>query len=188
MAKINVLDKQVAELIAAGEVVERPASIVKELVENAVDAGATKVTVEIQGGGIRYIRVTDNGTGIAREDVENAFLRHATSKVKNEEDLTRIMTMGFRGEALASIAAMCRVELLTRTAEEIAGTRYTISGGEPGELSDAGCPTGTTITVRDVFFNTPARMKFLKKDVSEGNSVAAAVEKAALGNLSLIHI
>ena len=182
MAKINVLDKQVAELIAAGEVVERPASIVKELVENAVDAGATKVTVEIQGGGIRYIRVTDNGTGIAREDVENAFLRHATSKVKNEEDLTRIMTMGFRGEALASIAAMCRVELLTRTAEEIAGTRYAISGGEPGELSDAGCPTGTTITVRDVFFNTPARMKFLKKDVSEGNSVAAAVEKAALGN------
>lgn len=177
-----MLDKQVAELIAAGEVVERPASIVKELVENAVDAGATKVTVEIQGGGIRYIRVTDNGTGIAREDVENAFLRHATSKVKTEEDLARIMTMGFRGEALASIAAMCRVELLTRTADEVAGTRYTISGGEPGEVSDAGCPTGTTITVRDVFFNTPARMKFLKKDVSEGNSVAAAVEKAALGN------
>lgn len=182
MAKINVLEKQVAELIAAGEVVERPASIVKELVENAVDAGATKVTVEIQGGGIRYIRVTDNGSGILREDVANAFLRHATSKVKNEEDLTHITTMGFRGEALASIAAMSRVELLTRTAEEVAGTRYTISGGEPGELADAGCPVGTTITVRDVFYNTPARMKFLKKDVAEGNSVAATVEKAALGN------
>ena len=131
MAKINVLDRQVAELIAAGEVVERPASIVKELVENAVDAGATKITVEIQGGGVRYIRVTDNGSGILREDVKNAFLRHATSKVRVQEDLGHITTMGFRGEALASIAAMCRVEMLTRTADEIAGTRYTIAGGEP---------------------------------------------------------
>lgn len=182
MAKINVLDRQVAELIAAGEVVERPASIVKELVENAVDAGATKITVEIQGGGVRYIRVTDNGSGIPREDVKNAFLRHATSKVRVQEDLGHITTMGFRGEALASIAAMCRVEVLTRTADEIAGTRYTIAGGEPGELADAGCPVGTTISVRDVFYNTPARMKFLKKDLSEGNSVAAVVEKEALAN------
>ena len=182
MARINVLDRQVAELIAAGEVVERPASIVKELVENAVDAGATKVTVEIQGGGVRYIRVTDNGRGILREDVKNAFLRHATSKVRVQEDLGNITTMGFRGEALASIAAMCRVEVLTRTVDELEGTRYTIAGGEPGELADAGCPVGTTISVRDVFYNTPARMKFLKKDLSEGNSVAAVVEKEALAN------
>lgn len=182
MAKINVLDRQVAELIAAGEVVERPASIVKELVENAVDAGATKITVEIQGGGVRYIRVTDNGSGILRDDIKNAFLRHATSKVRVQEDLGHITTMGFRGEALASIAAMCRVEVLTRTADEVAGTRYTIAGGGPGELSDAGCPVGTTISVRDVFYNTPARMKFLKKDLSEGNSVAAVVEKEALAN------
>lgn len=182
VAKINVLEKQVAELIAAGEVVERPASIVKELVENAVDAGASTVTVEIRRGGISYIRVTDNGSGIEREDVAKAFLRHATSKVRVCDDLGQITTMGFRGEALASIAAMCRVELLTRTAEEETGTLYTISGGEAECLEDAGCPVGTTITIRDVFFNTPARMKFLKKDVSEGNSVAAAVEKAALGN------
>ncbi len=182
MAKINILEKQVAELIAAGEVVERPASIVKELVENSVDAGAKVITVEIQAGGVRYIRVTDNGSGIERVDVENAFLRHATSKVKVSDDLEHITTMGFRGEALASIAAMCRVELLTRTQDEVAGTRYAIAGGV-GELpEDAGCPVGTTITVRDVFYNTPARMKFLKKDVSEGNSVAAVVEKAALAH------
>ncbi len=182
MARINVLDKQIAELIAAGEVVERPASIVKELVENAIDAGATAVTVEIQAGGVRYIRVTDNGSGILREDVANAFLRHATSKVRVQEDLSNILTMGFRGEALASIAAMCRVDLLTRTPDDVAGTHYAIAGGEELVCEDAGCPAGTTITVRDVFYNTPARMKFLKKDVSEGNSVAAAVEKAALGN------
>lgn len=182
MAKINVLDKRVAELIAAGEVVERPASIVKELTENAVDAGSTSITVEIQGGGIRLIRVTDNGSGIGREDVAHAFLRHATSKVRVSEDLSHITTMGFRGEALASIAAMAKVEMLTRTKEEVAGTFYSIAGGEEEQLQDAGCPTGTTITVRDVFYNTPARMKFLKKDVSEGNSVAAVVEKAALAN------
>ena len=182
MAKINVLEKQVAELIAAGEVVERPASIVKELVENAVDANASSVTVEIQGGGIRYIRVTDSGSGIEREDVANAFLRHATSKVRVQEDLSHITTMGFRGEALASIAAMCRVDLLTRTKDEVAGTHYAIAGGEEQICEDAGCPVGTTITVRDVFYNTPARMKFLKKDVSEGNSVVAVVEKAALAN------
>lgn len=185
LGKINVLEKQVAELIAAGEVVERPASIVKELVENAIDAGASAVTVEIRGGGIRYIRVTDNGCGIEREDVSKAFLRHATSKVRDSGDLNHIMTMGFRGEALASIAAMSRVELLTRTAGELAGTRYAVSGGEEEALEDAGCPVGTTITIRDVFYNTPARMKFLKKDVTEGNSVQAVVEKAALAEPSI---
>lgn len=185
MGRINVLEKQVAELIAAGEVVERPASIVKELVENAIDAGASAVTVEIRGGGIRYIRVTDNGCGIERDDVPKAFLRHATSKVRDSGDLNHIMTMGFRGEALASIAAMCRVELLTRTAAELAGTRYAVSGGEGEVLEDAGCPVGTTITIRDVFYNTPARMKFLKKDVTEGNSVQAVVEKAALAEPSI---
>ncbi len=182
MPKINILEKQVAELIAAGEVVERPSSIVKELMENAVDAKASSITVEIQGGGVRYIRVSDNGSGIERADVRSAFLRHATSKVRQVEDLNDIATMGFRGEALASIAAMCRVEMLTRTREEQAGTHYRIAGGEEEELEDAGCPVGTTITVRDVFYNTPARMKFLKKDISEGNSVAAVVEKIALGN------
>lgn len=180
MAKINVLEKHVAELIAAGEVVERPASIVKELVENAIDAGAASVTVEIKGGGIQYIRITDNGCGIERDDIRNAFVRHATSKVRISEDLSNITTMGFRGEALASVAAMSRVEVLTRTADEVAGTHYCIAGGEEQSLEDAGCPVGTTLTIRDVFYNTPARMKFLKKDVTEGNSVAAAVEKAAL--------
>lgn len=180
MPRINVLDKQVAELIAAGEVVERPASVVKELLENAVDAGATAVTVEIQNGGVSYIRITDNGYGIERADVRNAFLRHATSKVRVSEDLNHIMTMGFRGEALASVAAMAKVEVLTRTQDEDAGTHYAIWGGEEQLLEDAGCPVGTTIMVRDLFYNTPARMKFLKKDASEGNSVGAVVEKVAL--------
>ncbi len=180
MGKINILEKQVAEMIAAGEVVERPSSIAKELLENAIDAGATAITAEIRGGGIQYLRITDNGYGIDREDVPRAFLRHATSKVRESGDLNHIMTMGFRGEALASIAAMCRVELLTRTAEEMAGTRCLIEGGEQISLEDTGCPVGTTMIVRDVFYNTPARMKFLKKDVTEGNSVQAVTEKAAL--------
>jgi DNA mismatch repair protein MutL len=180
MAKIHVLDSQVAELIAAGEVVERPASIVKELVENAVDAGARRITVEIQGGGIRYIRVADDGCGIAREDVRTAFVRHATSKVLTKEDLERIVTLGFRGEALASVAAVGRVELLTRTAAETEGTYYRIEGSLEQVLEDAGCAVGTTIIVRDLFYNTPARMKFLKKDIAEGNAVAAAVDRAAL--------
>lgn len=180
MGKINILEKQVAEMIAAGEVVERPSSIAKELLENAIDAGATAITAEIRGGGIQYLRITDNGYGIDREDVPRAFLRHATSKVRESGDLNHIMTMGFRGEALASIAAMCRVELLTRTAEEMAGTRCLMEGGEQISLEDTGCPVGTTMIVRDVFYNTPARMKFLKKDVTEGNSVQAVTEKAAL--------
>ncbi|MDD6174522.1 MAG: DNA mismatch repair endonuclease MutL, partial [Firmicutes bacterium] len=182
MAKINVLDKQLAELIAAGEVVERPASAAKELVENAVDAGATSITVEIQNGGVTFLRVSDNGCGIAREDVPLAFLRHATSKISNQDDLAAIGTLGFRGEALASICAMARVELLTRTEGELAGTRYVIEGGAEKSCEDAGCPVGTTILVRDLFYNTPARMKFLKKDVSEGNAVAGVVDKAALSH------
>ncbi|UZT81138.1 DNA mismatch repair endonuclease MutL [Caproicibacterium sp. BJN0003] len=180
MAKINVLDKHVAELIAAGEVVERPSSVIKELVENAVDAGASAVTVEIKNGGVTFMRVTDNGCGIAREDVSNAFLRHATSKVFSQNDLEHIGTLGFRGEALASICAVSHVELLTRTKEELAGTRYVISGGEKEVCEDAGCASGTTILVRDLFYNTPARMKFLKKDVTEGNAVASIIDHEAL--------
>lgn len=182
MAKINLLDKHVAELIAAGEVVERPASVIKELVENSIDAGATSVAVEIQNGGASLMRVTDNGSGIAREDVPTAFLRHATSKVLNAEDLESIGTLGFRGEALASVAAVARVELLTRTEDELAGTRYVIEGGEQQTLEDAGCARGTIITVRDIFFNTPARMKFLKKDTTESNAVAAVLDKIALSH------
>lgn len=182
MPKIHVLDKHTAELIAAGEVVERPASVVKELLENAIDAGATAVTVEIRGGGVSYMGITDNGCGIVREDVPTAFLRHATSKVQTERDLEAIGTLGFRGEALASIAAVARIELLTRTAEEIAGTRCLLEGGEDMQLEDAGCPQGTTILVRDLFYNVPARMKFLKKDVSEGNAVAGVVDRIALSH------
>ena len=149
MAKIHVLEKHVAELIAAGEVVERPSSVIKELVENSIDAGA-------------YMRVTDNGGGIAREDVPKAFLRNATSKVESAEDLDGIGTLGFRGEALASICAVSRVTLLTRTEEELAGTSYQIEGGEELALEDAGCAKGCTIVVRDLFYNTPARMNFCK--------------------------
>lgn len=182
MGKINLLDKHVAELIAAGEVVERPASVIKELVENSIDAGATSVSVEIQNGGAVLMRVTDNGSGIAREDVPTAFLRHATSKVLNEEDLESIGTLGFRGEALASIAAVARIDLLTRTEEELAGTHYVIEGGEEQAFEDAGCARGTVLTVRDIFFNTPARMKFLKKDTVESNAVAAVMDKIALSH------
>ena len=182
MPHIQVLDKHTAELIAAGEVVERPSSVVKELLENTIDAGATMVAVEIQNGGVTYIRITDNGAGIAREDVPTAFLRHATSKVRREEDLEAIGTLGFRGEALASIAAVSRVELLTCAAGETAGTRYTLEGGEDGRLEDTGCPQGTTIVVRDLFYNVPARMKFLKKDVSEANAVAGVVDRIALSH------
>lgn len=182
MAKIQVLDKHTAELIAAGEVVERPASVVKELVENAIDAGATTITVEIKNGGISYIGITDNGCGFSREDVPTAFLRHATSKIRVEEDLNTISTLGFRGEALASVAAVARVELVTRTEDELAGTRYVIEGGEEIELSDAGCPRGSTICVRDLFYNVPARMKFLKKDVGEANAVAGVVDRLALSH------
>ncbi len=182
MAKIQVLDRRTAELIAAGEVVERPSSVVKELMENAIDAGATSLAVEIENGGVRTIRVTDNGCGIVHDEVTTAFLRHATSKVRTEDDLERIGTLGFRGEALASISAVARVELITRTADELAGTRCVIEGGGDPEVSEIGCPVGTTIFVRDLFYNVPARMKFLKKDVSEANAVAAVVDCLALSH------
>ncbi len=182
MPKIKVLPKEIAELIAAGEVVERPASVIKELMENAIDAGSSSVTVEIKNGGITYIRVTDNGCGISRDDIHTAFVSHATSKISTRDDLYAIGTLGFRGEALASIAAVSNVEVLTRTPEEEPGTRYCISAGEETLVDDAGCPLGTTIVVRDLFFNTPARMKFLKKDVSEANAVASIVDKIALSN------
>ncbi len=182
MPKINVLPKSVAELIAAGEVVERPASVIKELLENSIDSGASSITAEIKNGGITYIRVSDNGCGIEREDIKKAFLSHATSKISSENDLNSILTLGFRGEALASIAAVSKVELITRPASEEIGSRYCIEAGEEVLIDDAGCPLGTTIVVRDLFFCTPARMKFLKKDVSEGNSVSGVVEKIALSH------
>lgn len=182
MPKIQVLDKQVAELIAAGEVVERPSAVIKELVENSVDAGASVVTVEIRRGGITYMRVTDNGCGIAAEEVPVAFLRHATSKVANEEDLNSIGTLGFRGEALASVSAVAHVEMFTRMKDRNTGARYLCGGEEEPVLEEVGCPQGTTIIVRDLFFNTPARMKFLKKDSTEGNSVAGVLDKLAMSH------
>ena len=182
MAKINILPKHIAELIAAGEVVERPASVVKELMENAIDAGATTITLEIRNGGVRYIRITDNGCGIDHEDVPKAFLSHATSKVRDENDLNSIFTLGFRGEALASIAAVSRTEILTKTENEPFGTSYAVEGGVQTRYDQAGCPNGTTIVVRDLFFNTPARMKFLKKDVAEANAVADIVDKISLSH------
>lgn len=182
MAKINILSKHIAELIAAGEVVERPASVVKELMENSIDAGASAITLEIKNGGVTYIRITDNGCGIEREDVPNAFISHATSKISNEADLNSIFTLGFRGEALASIAAVSRTEILTKSSNEDSGTAYAISGGTQLKYEPAGCPDGTTIIVRDLFYNTPARMKFLKKDVSEANAVAEVVDRIALSH------
>ena len=182
MPQINILPKHLAELIAAGEVVERPASIVKEIMENAIDAGADKITLEIQRGGITYIRITDNGCGIERSEIRKAFVSHATSKIANENDLNSILTLGFRGEALASIAAVSRVEMMTRAKGEEIGTRYCIEGGEEILIDDAGCPEGTTLIVRDIFYNTPARMKFLKKDVTEANAVAGVVDRIALSH------
>ena len=182
MGVINVLDKHVAELIAAGEVVERPASVIKELVENAIDACAKHVTVEIKNGGTTFMRVTDDGCGFLREDVKLAFLRHATSKVREQDDLDHIATLGFRGEALASISAVSRLQLITKSAKEDTGTSYIIEGGEEKSFDDAGCPVGTTFVIRDLFYNIPARAKFLKKDVSEGNTVSNIVDKTALSH------
>lgn len=180
--KIEVLTPHVADLIAAGEVVERPASVVKELVENAVDAGAHTVTVEIQRGGMAMIRVTDDGAGIPAEECATAFLRHATSKLRAAQDLEAIGTLGFRGEALAAIAAVARVELFTCTAQEELGTTLTIEGGQLVAQERIGCPLGTTLVVRDLFFNTPARLKFMKKDSAEGAAVFALVQKLALAH------
>ena len=182
MSKIIQLSPHVANLIAAGEVVERPASVVKELLENAVDAGATQVTVEIRDGGMTFLRVTDNGCGMAPEDARTAFLRHATSKLRTAEDLAAIATMGFRGEALAAIASVSRIDLLTKTANAIGGTSLSLEAGNITEETEAGCPDGTTIIVRDLFFNTPARMKFMKSDTVEGGKVAAAVQMQALAH------
>lgn len=182
MGIIHVLDKHTAELIAAGEVIERPSSVIKELLENAIDAHATAITVEIKNGGITYMRVTDNGIGIAREDVAAAFLRHATSKIELKDDLNHISTLGFRGEALASICAVAKVQLLTRRECDDIGTQYCIEGGDEISLNEAGCPVGTTFVVRDLFYNVPARMKFLKKDVTEANHIAAIMDRIALSH------
>ena len=182
MSKIQQLDPHVADLIAAGEVVERPASAVKELIENAIDAGADSVTVEIQRGGMSYLRVTDNGSGIEAEDCLAAFLRHATSKIRTEYDLEAIGTLGFRGEALAAIASVSRVELMTRTRDAASGTALLLDGGVVRTREEVGCPVGTTMIVRDLFFNTPARQKFLKRDSAEGSAVTAVVQHAALSH------
>ena len=182
MPKIIQLSPHIANLIAAGEVVERPASVAKELLENAVDAGASKITIEIKDGGMTYLRITDNGCGMTAEDARTAFLRHATSKLRTAEDLSAIGTMGFRGEALAAIASVSRIEIMTKTPGSLSGTSLTLEAGKITEESEVGCPDGTTIIVRDLFFNTPARMKFMKSDTVEGSRVTAAVQMQALAH------
>ena len=182
MPKINVLPKEISELIAAGEVVERPSSVIKELIENSIDAGAKTITVEIRNGGITYMRVTDDGCGIANSEVPLAFLRHATSKISSEKDLDFISTLGFRGEALAAVSSVAKVEMFTKTKAENFGTHYIIEGSCEVLYDEDGCSDGTTIIIRDLFFNTPARMKFLKKDTYEGNSVAAIVDRIAISH------
>lgn len=181
MPKIVQLSRHVADLIAAGEVVERPASVVKELVENAIDAGATRVTVEIQNGGMTLIRILDNGCGMAPEDARTAFLRHATSKIRNKDDLAAISTLGFRGEALAAISAVSRIDLLTKAADT-PGVSLHLEAGQITQEAPAGCPDGTTILVRDLFYNTPARMKFMKSDQAEASAVFLAVQQQALAH------
>ena len=185
MPKIIQLSSHIANLIAAGEVVERPASVAKELLENAVDAGASKVTIEMKDGGMTFLRVTDNGCGMAPADARTAFLRHATSKLRTAEDLAAIATCGFRGEALAAIASVSRIDLLTKTPSSIEGVSLRLEAGQIVEESEAGCPDGTTIIVRDLFFNTPARMKFMKSDTVEGSRVTAAVQLQALAHPSV---
>lgn len=182
MPRVHVLDKELAELIAAGEVIERPSSVIKELVENSIDSGATAITVEIKQGGISYIRITDNGCGIAHEDVPVAFLRHATSKLNVKDDLSKILTLGFRGEALASICAVAKCEVITKTKDEEYGTHYIIEGTEEKLLERSGCPDGTTIIIRDIFYNVPARLKFLKQDKYEGNAIASIVSKISVSH------
>ncbi len=182
MGRINLLQKETSELIAAGEVIERPSSVIKELIENSIDSGADNITVEIKNGGISYIRITDNGCGMETEDVPTAFLRHATSKITSKEDLNSINTLGFRGEALASICAVARVEVLTKVAGSMYGTHYIIEGSEEKLNEQTGCPDGTTIIIRDIFFNVPARLKFLKKDVAEGNAIADITSKIAVSH------
>ncbi len=182
MGKINLLSKDVSELIAAGEVIDRPSAIVKELLENSIDSGASIITVEIKNGGRTYMRITDNGCGIAYEDVPTAFVRHATSKISSASDLDKILTLGFRGEALASVCAVAKVDLITKCVGDDLGTHYKICGAQEETYEQSGCPDGTTIIVRDIFYNVPARLKFLKKDVTEGNAIAAIVNKIALSH------
>lgn len=182
MGAIHVLDKSVYELIAAGEVIERPSSVIKELVENSIDAGAKKIIIELKSGGKVYLRITDNGSGMSKEDLPLAFLRHATSKISSEDDLNRIHTLGFRGEGLASICAVSKVEVMSKRKEDELGCRYEIEGGVQTAYEPAGCPDGTTIVVRDLFYNVPARQKFLKKDVTEANSIASIIQKLALSH------
>ena len=182
MGEIQILDKNTIDQIAAGEVVERPASVVKELAENAIDASATAITVEVRDGGASLIRITDNGGGIPADQVRLAFTRHATSKIRKLDDLVQISSLGFRGEALASIASVARVELITKTPESLTGTRYCIEGGEEKEMEEIGAPGGTTFLVRNLFYNTPARAKFLKSAGAEGNRIAAVVEELALSH------
>lgn len=182
MGIINVLSPGMANLIAAGEVVDRPGSVVKELIENSIDAGSRRIEVEIKNGGVSYIRISDDGSGVEREDISKMFLRHATSKIKDPEDLQRIATMGFRGEALAAISAVSRVDLFTRTEGSVGGLHITCEGGQTGEPVETGCPKGTTITVRDLFYNVPARMKFMKKDQTEASYCENAVVSAALAH------
>ena len=180
MAHIHLLDPNTIDKIAAGEVVEKPASVVKELVENAIDAGATALTIEIKGGGIDSIRITDNGMGIEKADVKNAFLRHATSKIEKADDLQTVKTLGFRGEALSSISAVAKVEMITKTKDSLLGTRYVIEGAKEVEFSEVGAPNGTTIIVRNLFYNVPARRKFLNSPITEGGYIADLVEHIAL--------
>ena len=182
MPQIQCLPPHVADLIAAGEVVERPASVIKELLENAIDAGASAIAAEIERGGLTFIRITDNGCGIPAEQLPTAFLRHATSKLRAAADLAAIGTLGFRGEALAAIAAVSRVDIFSRSPEEEMGAALHLEGGVPGHTEPTGCPKGTTICVRYLFYNTPARMKFMKKDSAEGAAVAGVVQHLALSH------
>ena len=176
MRQIHVLDSETIDKIAAGEVVERPASVVKELVENAIDAGATAITVEAKEGGITFLRVTDNGSGMAGEQLRIAFVRHATSKIESAADLNHIGSLGFRGEALSSIAAVSRVEVITKTADGLTGTRMAMEGGAETDFEEIGAPEGTTFLVRNLFYNTPVRRKFLKQPATEGGYIADLME------------
>lgn len=182
MASIHILSHETIDKIAAGEVVERPSSIVKELVENAVDAGAEAITVEIKDGGISFIRVSDNGCGIEKQEIRKAFLRHATSKIRDADDLLRLHSLGFRGEALSSISAVSQTEMITKTGRELTGVRLSMEGGIETDFEEVGAPEGTTIIIRNLFFNVPARRKFLKQPATEGGYVADLMEHLALAN------
>ena len=182
MPHIQQLSPHVADLIAAGEVVERPASVVKELLENAIDAGAQSVTVEMKNGGMTYLRVSDDGCGIAPSELPTAFLRHATSKLRTAEDLAAIGTLGFRGEALAAISSVSRLDIFSRERGALSGAKLHLEGGVPGTVEDAGCPEGTSVIVRDLFYNTPARLKFMKRDSAEATAIAGLVAHLALSH------